>query len=256
MFAFNELAAAFGGGVFAAAVGGLPAFIMCGILVLINNPDMAFGPYFGPHISFAAGVAAAAYAGKKDLTAGNDILTPLIKYNNGPVLVIGGIFGAGGLIIQKLLAGAAVPTDTVALTVGISGIVARLIFGNGKLFGAYTLPDRSSAAALLVLGLGLGLISAYATIVTKNVILGFGIAATSLILVQFMGVGPVTHHLALPAAVAAAATGSLWFGALFGILGAFVGDFVGKTFNSGNTHVDPPAITIAVLTTIVLLFLS
>lgn len=256
MFAFNEIAAAFGGGVFAAAVGGLPAFIMCGILVLINNPDMAFGPYFGPHISFAAGVAAAAYAGKKDLTAGNDILTPLLKFNNAPVLLVGGLFGAGGLIVQKLLASAAIPTDTVALTVGLSGIVARLVFGNGKLFGAYALPDKNSAAALLMLGLGVGLISAYATIVTKNVLLGFGIAATSLIMVQFMGVGPVTHHLALPAAVAAATTGNLWIGALFGILGAFLGDFVGKTFNSGNTHVDPPAISIAILTTIILVFLS
>jgi hypothetical protein len=70
--------------------------------------------------------------------------------------------------------------------------------------------------------------------------------------VQFLRARPVTHHLALPAAVAASLAGNLWIGALFGILGVFIGDFFGKTMNSGDTHVDPPAITIALLTTLAL----
>ena len=73
------LIAAFGGGVFAAAIGALPAFIMTGVFavvgavagmcgaadasnILVNY--FAFGSFFGPHIAFAGGVAAAAYAKK------------------------------------------------------------------------------------------------------------------------------------------------------------------------------------------------
>ena len=256
MFTMTEVAAAFGSGIFAAAIGGLPAFILCGLLVLANLPDMAFGAYFGPHISFAAGVGAAAFAGRKGLLAGsNDILTPLIKLNNGPVLLVGGVFGAAGLIVQKLFAGAALPTDTVALTVGLSGIAARVLFGKTGIIAPYK-PDKSALLLLAVLGVGVGLISAYVTIVTKNVVLSFGVAAVSLILIQFMGSGPVTHHLALPAAIAASMTGNIWIGALFGLCGALLGDVVGKVFNSGDTHVDPPAITIATLTAIALVLLQ
>lgn len=256
MFSGIEIVAAFGGGILGAALGALPAFIMAGILVLANMTDLAFGPYFGPHIAFAGGVAATAFGAKRGIDAGNNILVPLAKINDGLTLLVGGIFGIGGLLIQKWLAGMAAPTDTVAFTVAISGIIARLVFGNRKLFGHYSFPDGKTALFLIVLGLGVGLISSYAALVTKNVVLGFGVAATSLIFLQFMGVGPVTHHLALPAAVAAAATGSIWMGGLFGALGALIGDFFGKTMNSGDTHVDPPALTIALLTTIVLLFLK
>ncbi|HWR08883.1 hypothetical protein [Sporomusa sp.] len=256
MFSAVEIAAAFGGGILGAAIGALPAFIMAGVLVLANMTDLAFGPYFGPHIAFAGGVAATAFAGKRGLEAGNNILMPLAKFNDGYILLVGGIFGAAGLVVQKLLAGMGTPTDTVALTVALSGIIARLVFGNGKLFGGYAMPDSRTVVFLIVLGLGVGLISGYASLVTKNAVIGFGVAATTLIFLQFMGVGPVTHHLALPAALAAMATGSIWAGGLFGVLGALLGDFFGKTMNSGDTHVDPPALTIALLTLIVTLFMS
>jgi len=256
MFNLVEVAIAFGCGIFAASIGGLAAFIMCGVLVVANMPELAFGAYFGPHVSFAAGVGAVAYAGKKDMVSANDIATPLIKFDDGMVLLVGGLFGIGGLIVQKLLASIATPTDTVALTVGLSGIAGRLLFGNRKLFASYSIPSASTFFALLILGLGVGLISAYAAMVTKNVALGFGIAAVTLLIPLFMKVGPATHHIALPAAVAAVATGSLWIGGLFGVVGALLGDFFGQTMNSGDTHIDPPALVIALLTTIVLVFLK
>ncbi|MDT8899692.1 hypothetical protein [Anaeroselena agilis] len=219
MFPVPELVAAFGSGMFAAAVGALPAFIMCGFLVLANMPEMAFGPYFGPHISFAGAVAATAFAGRKDLVNSKDILVPLVKCNNGSVLFVGGLFAVGGMMVNKLLAHVATPADTIAMTVGLSGIAAGLIFGRGKLVASYKLPDSGTAFLLLLLGLGVGLISAYAAVVGKNVLLGFGVAAASLIFLQFMGVGPVTHHIALPAAYAAAAVGNVWIGGLFELWG-------------------------------------
>jgi len=40
------------------------------------------------------------------------------------------------------------------------------------------------------------------------------------------------------------------------VVGALLGDFFGQTMNSGDTHIDPPALVIALLTTIVLVFLK
>lgn len=254
MITIVDVAVACGSGVLAASIGALGAFIMCGVLVVANMPDLAFGLYFGPHVSFAAGVGAAAYAGRKGLIAGNNIAVPLIKFNDSMILLVGGLFGVGGLLVQKFLAGMGTPTDTVALTVGLSGIVSRLLFGDRKIFAAYSVPAANQLFSLILLGLGVGLLAAYAGLATKNVALGFGIAAITLILPLFTGVGPATHHVALPAAVAANATGNIWLGALFGVLGAVLGDFIGQTMNKGNTHIDPPAIVIAILTTVVVLF--
>lgn len=110
-----SLIAAFGGGTFAAAIGGLPAFIMTGVFavvgavagmcgaadasnILVNY--MAFGSFFGPHIAFAGGVAASAYAHKKGLTEnGADIATALCGLNDPSVLLVGGIFGVIGFLL-------------------------------------------------------------------------------------------------------------------------------------------------------------
>ncbi len=109
------LIAAFGGGVFAAAIGAVPAFIMTGVFsivgavagmcgagdasnILVNY--FAFGPFFGPHIAFAGGVAAAAYAKKKGVSENDaDIVSALAGLNEPDVLLVGGIFGTiSGLI--------------------------------------------------------------------------------------------------------------------------------------------------------------
>lgn len=251
-----DAALAFGSGIFAAAIGGLGAFVMCGVLVVANMSDFAFGPYFGPHVSFAAGVGAVAYAGKKGLLPGNNLAVPLVKFNDSMILLVGGLFGIGGMVLQKVLAGIGTPTDTIAITVGISGIIARVLFGDQKVFSSYKIPGANELFSLILLGLGVGLLSAYVGIITKNVAIGFGIAAVTLVIPLFTGVGPGTHHIAMSAAVAAAATGNVWIGGLFGLAGAILGDFVGQTMNKGTTHIDPPAIVIAILTSVVILFLK
>ena len=84
------LVASFGGGIIGAYMGALPAFILTGVIAIAGavaamagGADMtvgfiAFGSYLGPHIAFAGGVAASAYAGKtKKLGSGTDILSCL-----------------------------------------------------------------------------------------------------------------------------------------------------------------------------------
>ncbi|MFY9427676.1 MAG: hypothetical protein WAQ97_00540, partial [bacterium] len=108
MFDLNVLLAAAGGGIFGAALGGVPAFVFTGLMVLVGIAagfsgateaaavlnEVAFGPFFGPHVAFCGGVAAAAYAAKKGIhESGKDVATGLIKLNDPGVLLVGAVFG-------------------------------------------------------------------------------------------------------------------------------------------------------------------
>ena len=306
------LLAAFASGLFAAAIGGLPAFVFTGLAVLTGvafaaaGSDfdfiglVAFGPVFGPHISFAGGAAAAAFAARRgDLENGRDIAAPLAGVNDPITLIVGGLFGAGAYVVVSFLNWILTHgepgmfyvtfTDTVALTVVISAIVARLAFGRTGLFG--TLDEESRTRGRFVpgggkvwvdyqqgllqatiLGLGAGLLSAWIVtafnaanpdLIAAGAVLGFGISAVSLILLQVGFSCPVTHHMSLPAAVAAVAVlmafgggplAAMIAGAIAGIAGALLGELYSRLFLiHGDTHVDPPACAIATMATIIVI---
>src|SRR5918997_1388275 len=113
MFDFLTLLVAAGGGLFGAAIGGLHAFIFTGFVVLVGmaivlaggSPEflnyVAFGPAFGPHIAFAGGVAAAAYAARvsKDI-GGKDIGAAPLGLDRPVVLLVGAVFGVFGYVVQ------------------------------------------------------------------------------------------------------------------------------------------------------------
>ncbi|AHY46308.1 Hypothetical Protein RradSPS_1025 [Rubrobacter radiotolerans] len=300
-FSLLLLIAAFGGGLFGAAIGGLPAFIFTGFLVIAGVAtaiaggeydiigNVAFGPVFGPHISFAGGVAAAAFAKRRGLLEnGKDITAGLAGVNSPAVLLVGGAFGALGYLIASFLniflTGY---TDTIALTVFISAVIVRLVFGNSGLFGSLEpaarqrgrfnpgeeqvwVPQQEAWGQAAVIGAGVGAISGFMYITVAAVgadvapagqVLGFGIAAASLIFLQFGATIPVTHHMALPAAVAAANLGAgasdalaIVIAVIGGVAGAIVGEFASRLFLiHGDTHIDPPAIAIFVMTTVFIL---
>ncbi|MBX0294102.1 hypothetical protein [Haloarcula nitratireducens] len=157
--------ASFAGGAFGASIGALPAFIFTGFMVLVGeagnvvsdgfvggSPDviagaaggygagivgpLAFGPVFGPHVAFAGGVAAAAYAAKNDgMPAPDDgDYHPAkdIAYALGTrpdILAVGGVFGVLGMAIRQTSGGLGIPIDPPAAGVVLSAIVARLVFG-------------------------------------------------------------------------------------------------------------------------------
>lgn len=291
MLTLEALLAAFGGGLFGAALGALPAFIFTGFVGLIGVAiiasggsvdilgQVAFGTLLGPHIAFAGGVAAAAYAAnkKKLLGAGTDILTPLMKSNDSTVLIVGGVFGVLGYVINYLYSGVlSLQTDTVAMTVFTSGIIARLIFGSTGILGKYEpdgneasggsvgtvtvrrrfIPDSKSLSATVVLSLGLGLVFSYVIDATQIATLGFCISAASLIFAQTGFDIPTTHHITLVAGYATMATGSIFIGALFAVLSGVLCEIVGMTFNSYNdSHIDPPATAIFILSFIIFIFM-
>ena len=273
-FDLTMLIAAFGGGLFAAAIGTLPSFVFTGLLVLAGvavaasggGPDMltlvAFGPVFGPHIAFGGGAAATAYAYRRGLIeSGREITLPLMGLGRPDVLLVGGCFGSLGYFLNALwqFAGLGPRTDTIATTVVVSAMIARVAFGRSGLASKQFRPDENShwvrhqerPAQCASIGIGAGLLSAFVALefgpTGGGDVLGFGIAASTLVFSQFGLKVPVTHHMALPAAAAALASGNILVGAAFGIVGAFAGECFSRVFHQhGDTHIDPPAAGIAI----------
>lgn len=267
------------------------ALVIAGVEYNFNG-EVTFGPIFGPHIAFGGGVAAAAYAARRgQLETGRDIATPVTS--SPDALVVGGVFGMGGYLFNQLLVEVitiddVTYTDTIAFTVFASAVVVRLVFGTTGLFGNMSEDHRNegrgrysiSSSAVWVghqgswpmtalLGLSVGLISVYAMVTISEIdpaiaasvpVLLWAFSAVSLLLLQFGQPGPVTHHIGLPAAVAATAvitnggsTELAWIvGVSGGILGALIGELAARVFIiHGDTHIDPPAIGIFAVNTIV-----
>lgn len=152
IFVFG-LVLALSGGALGAAIGANYAFVLTGFTILLAwavfaltgttfaFDYLAFGPFMGPHIAFAGGVAAAAYAMQRGYMAdGKDVNSPLAGLGRPDVLGVGALFGAFGYVVQ--IAVAHIPwfgthTDSVALTVLISGLTVRFVLGgNGYLKGS------------------------------------------------------------------------------------------------------------------------
>lgn len=282
---FMALIAAFGGGIIGAYIGALPAFVMTGVFALIGSlitaagaadtigvGILAFGSFVGPHIAFAGGVAAAAYAGrKKKLASGTDICTPLITLKSPDVLLVGGIFGVLGFAISFLIG--QIPflganTDLPGITVVISAIIARFAFGNTGLLGKYTgegprtwITTGTGLVNNIVHGAGMGLAIGFIAVglwESQNLsalnqlnIIVFGFSAITLVFTECGVAVPATHHITLPSAYMAMLTvpvlgvGGALLAAVVGAVNCVYGDFIANTFNSHcDSHIDPPASTI------------
>ena len=286
MFSWIALIGSFGGGMFGAAIGALPAFAFAGFSVLVGVAlalaggdydflgQVAFGPVFGPHIAFAGGVAAAAYAARRgELEDGTDIITPLAGLATLDVLLVGGAFGAGGYLAQVALTPAIGNfIDVVALVVFLSDVVARFAFGRSGLLGA---PGEEGQSRFMPqgehvwveyqqdwlqaagLGLGSGMFSSFlalsiletnpdATLAATTA--GFGISAATLFFLALGAEFPVTHHMTISAAFVAVASGNILLGIVAGIVAALVGEVLSRLFLvRGDTHIDPPAGAIAIM---------
>jgi hypothetical protein len=325
-FALLVIAAA-AGGAFGAAIGALPAFIFTGFVVFLGeglgfvnrqlggtelevgqgalaggfSGIIGFGAVTGPHIAFAGGVAATAYAGKKypdmepdgwDYHFGKDIL---YAFGTKPdILAVGAVFGVLGMLINQF--GAAVLavdgtglTDTIALSVFLTAFIARGVFGypivgkpagsglfdmspfereephakadggtmehEGRLATEPWLPHQYKWSGVAAIGLVGGILGGYIYILTNSIFLGYAISAISLL---FLNLGvekiPVTHHITLIGAVGAVVflpdfspVVALLAAGVFGAVSGLLGEVTQRMFYShSGTHVDPPAMAIAV----------
>ncbi len=274
MFSWLELLISFSGGIFGAAFGALPAFILCGLAATLGATAcmvsgkndftllITWGPLLGPHVSFAGGAAAAVYASRKGVLAnGRNITEGLMGLNSPDTLAIGGLFGSVGFLFMVLFNQipdiAGLPwTNTIALSVTVNLLLARLLFGKTGIFGKVApgrsrwiptstscwLPYQSHPAQLLLIGLGVGLPSAFILSQKPELMfLLFGLTTFSLIFLQYGTQIPVTHHIALSASLLAGATGNIWWGITMAILAAYLAEFFACLFLiHGDSHIDPP----------------
>jgi len=275
------LAASFGGGVFGAAFGALPAFVLCGLAVIVGtvialitgdqsfNTIVTWGPFLGPHVSFAGGVAAAAFAAKKGLLdSGRNIVTPLLRLNSTSVLLVGGLFGVLGSIFAGLLAwipekNGVLWVNPIAFSVTLNVFIVRLMFGRTGLLGRVrkrdrrwhpsneqdSLPWHIRPLPLIILSAGISLPTAFVAVsLPGSTGLVFGLTAAALVLLVFGVKIPVVIHTVLSVEFIAAATGNIWWGVTFGILAAFLAEgFACLFLIHGDTHIDPPAISLALV---------
>ena len=278
------LVAALGGGAFGAALGAVPVFILTGVVALVGavaamagHPELlqtAFGPVLGPHVSFGGAVAAAAYAGSRGLSSGRDVGSPLMPLGRLDVLAVGGLFGAIGYLINWgfVATGAALWTDSIAATVMVSAIGARLLFGRTGPFGrvqapgarrfhpdasANWLPWQQEWRDVVFIGAAVGLVAAFicagSGLGPGKEILGFALSTVSLVFLVTGSKIPVTHHISLTASLAVVHGGGVLTGAVVGVIGAVVGEVASRVFLiHGDTHIDPPAVAIAIVATILI----
>jgi hypothetical protein len=266
-----ELVSSFAGGVFAALVGPLPALILTGIFIVIGaaivmgGGEPAFlnivglGPFFGPHISWAAGLVALAYAGRKGLLGGQEITVPLIKFKQADVIVVGGIFGALAHVINYGLAQVmGTQGNSIALTVFIICALGRLIFGRTGLLGCpegrkRVAPKSETLLFNLITGFTFGFLNGYVALATGQAVLGFGIALAALVFLQAGAEDcPILHNVALIAATTALATQNLYLAGLLGMATIVVEEILHNLFiNDGDTLIDTWGTSIAVMSFVV-----
>lgn len=286
-----DVLAAFGGGVMGAALGALPMFIMTGFIGFIGAAiqmsgasddllntfvgNIIFGPLTGPHIAFAGGVAAAAFAAHRaeSLEVGSDILTPLFKTKSASVMMIGGCFGIIGYLAHYGLVEAGYPANPIATSVIISGIIARALFGHKGLATRKSIKDKEAvmlkeaaeakvaffdmktSGMNFVIVIGIGFLFSYLGLKTGVAELGFYFSAASLILLQFGYSIPLTHHITLTCSIAALKSGSMFIGVVFAIVSWIVAELWEKFVNSkDDTWLDTPSASIFICSFGFLLF--
>lgn len=152
-WALDLAVAAFAGGAFGAAVGALPSFSLAGLVVVVGElyrvaaqtlrgvpppvdvtGAIGFGVVLGPHVAFAGGAGAVAYAARRDSIDAefpyHDAKLVTRGLGSRPdVLAVGGAFGVVGHLVATASATLAVPVDPVALGVVGSALAHRVALG-------------------------------------------------------------------------------------------------------------------------------
>src|SRR5205823_2215185 len=146
-----------------------------------------------------------------------------------------------------------------------TGVLARVAFGKSGVIGPATtaprrrfqphdsaswLPWQQDLPHVLSIGVGVGLIASFlashAGLSVGSDALSFGIATSVLIFLVMGHKVPVTHHIALPAALGVLHGAGFAGGVACGVAGGLIGELGSRVLLiHGDTHVDPPAVGIA-----------
>lgn len=288
------------GGCLGATISALGGFVLLGLFGVAGflymfitgdntwNIVIASSVLLKPSSCFLGGVIATAYVRKKDLIkCGKDIGRSLITFQKFPIILVGGIAGFSGYVLNSFLDRfLSRKVDTTALTVMIIPLIIKYLWKMTKTSdcsaSSHAVPSPyrfferiSSPGGKVITAIVVGSLTALVALIlmlNKNTApfagaFMFYISALSLYFV-FMGIPmPATHHFS----GTAGAITTYWLSLngnntdimlvitmiLWGIVAALMGlvssEILGKIFfNEGDIHVDPPAMGIIVTTGILL----
>jgi hypothetical protein len=264
---------AFGVGILGAMYGGIETFICTGFAGIIVYAlkaagveptllgDTVLNTLLLPAIIFNGSAVATAVAARKypDQLKGWDITRSLIFLHDTSVMLVGGLAAAGGYLLFSLFTSVGLPTDAGATAIILVGVVVRLTLSNGRKWN----PDATTyyreqgwqywvfqTVNCLAVALVFGFILREAGPDFYGV--GFSVSA-ALLLFGYAGDGqkvPTTHQITAVVGTALALTGgSIPVACAFALISNHVYLVFAKYLNEDcSTHIDPPAVGIAVAT--------
>lgn len=272
MFSISSIILAFFAGILGTLIGGTQTFIctgFVGILIFLLehcSVDTTFlnealsNNLFLPCIIFNAAGLATAYAGTKHNIRGVETSRSLAFTNDPLVLLVGAFGGVLGYLIFNFENYFSFPVDTGAVSVILVGILGRLLFNQEESYNKKNLDFLKNASISfwlfqLLIGLAVSTVMAYFAKETGLYTIGFSISALTLIFALSDPAFPATHHTTLVVGYAISQTGNVVIAIIFGIIAHFIGLLFGMVFNTDcGTHIDPPAVAIALCSFILFVF--
>lgn len=272
MFNFMTACIAFFAGMLGTVIGGTQTFIITGfvgILVFCLQAagvettflnDTVLNTVFLPCIIFNGAGLATAYAALHHPIRGVDTGRSLAFTADPKVLLAGGLGGLGGYLVYAFENYLSLPVDTGAVSVLTIGLIGRLLFNQEQSYNQLGInflkkPQIKFWSFQILMTIAVSFICAYLIKETGLYTIGFSISAMSLIFALNDPAFPATHHITIVVGYAIMQTGNILLAVIFGIISQIIFIIFGMIFNTDcGTHIDPPAVPIALLSFILFVF--
>lgn len=263
---------AFLAGLLGVLMGGTETFIATGFLGLLVAAFSTFGMQLGwfqtyvvdlmfvPAIIFNSAAAATAVASKRNhQIEGTEVARSLAFTKDPIVFLTGGIVAVIGYFVFSSFNKMGPLLDTGAFTIVILSFIVRILLGK-QVMNKKGIPVSKGAlinmfSFQIVLAIIISFITVLITKYTGLYSLGFSISAFSLIMMFQYPNFPSTHQITMVAGYAYFYTGDIILSIIFGVLSQIVFTLFGFYFNYDcGTHIDPPAVSIALFSFIIFNF--
>ncbi|MCD7948769.1 MAG: hypothetical protein LUG12_00720 [Erysipelotrichaceae bacterium] len=253
-------------------IGGTQAFICTGLIGILSTVLAAAGVstgfldtyvlngFFLPCIIFNGACVATAYAAKHYDIRGFETGRTLAFTMDTGVLLVGGCAGLLGYVIYALVVYSGISIDQGAVSVITVGVLGRLLLNQEQNINKANIHHLMNSSInfwtyQILFGIGTALAMSIFAKETGLYTIGFSISAMSLVFCYFDPTFPATHHITLVAGYAIMQTGNILVGTVFGLLAHLTCQIFGYIFNTEcGTHIDPPAVAIALYSFIIFMF--
>lgn len=265
-------------GILGAMFGGIQTFIctgFAGVIIYVLQAaglapgqmgDLVLNTLLLPAIIFnGAAVATAVAARKYPEIKGWDITKSLIFTHDPLVMLIGGCAGSLGYLLFSAFTYLNLPTDAGSLAIVICGVIVRLTLSEGRRYNpdatAYYKKEGIRYWVFQTINyLAVSIVFALLLKEAGPAYYGMGFNISALLLIfGYAGGGqkvPTTHQITCILGTALGLTsGNIFVAVLFGWISNMIYLLFARYFNEDcSTHIDPPAVAIAVVTMLLKVF--